>query len=69
MIQNGSGGLHRHIYPAEVEAAIEAHPNVRGSAVIGLPDEEWGARVHAIVQPNEGARLDEAELFAFLADG
>jgi len=60
-----SGGA--NIYPAEVEAAIEAHPDVRTSAVIGLPDEEWGARVHAIVQPAEGARLDEAELLEFVA--
>ena len=59
-----SGGA--NIYPAEVEAAIEAHPWVRTSAVIGLPDDEWGARVHAIVQPIEGAALDEAELLAFL---
>lgn len=61
-----SGGA--NIYPAEVEAAIEAHPSVRGSAVIGLPDEEWGARVHAIVQPADGADLTEAELLAFLAE-
>jgi len=38
-----------NIYPAEVEAAIDAHPAVRSSAVIGLPDEELGNRVHAIV--------------------
>jgi bile acid-coenzyme A ligase len=61
-----SGGA--NIYPAEVEAAIDAHPAVRGSAVIGLPDEEWGARVHAIVQPVEDSGLDEAELLDFLAD-
>lgn len=60
-----SGGA--NIYPAEVEAAIDAHPGVRSSAVVGLPDEEWGARVHAIVQPVEGAALDEAELLAFVA--
>lgn len=59
-----SGGA--NIYPAEVEAAIEAHPGVRTSAVIGLPDEEWGARVHAIVQPLDGVVLDEAELRAFV---
>jgi bile acid-coenzyme A ligase len=59
-----SGGA--NIYPAEVEAALEAHPSVRTSAVIGLPDAEWGARVHAIVQPVAGAVLDEAELLAFL---
>jgi bile acid-coenzyme A ligase len=59
-----SGGA--NIYPAEVEAAIEAHPQVRGSAVIGLPDEEWGAVVHAIVQPAEGATLEEEDLLAFI---
>jgi bile acid-coenzyme A ligase len=61
-----SGGS--NIYPAEVEAAIEAHPLVRSCAVIGLPDEEWGARVHAIVEPVAGADLDEARLLAFLSD-
>ncbi|MDZ4692778.1 AMP-binding protein [Terricaulis sp.] len=61
-----SGGA--NIYPAEVEAAIEAHPAVRGSAVIGLPDEEWGARVHAIVQLVEGAELGQGELIGFVAE-
>ncbi|WGM40660.1 AMP-binding protein [Caulobacter sp. NIBR1757] len=60
-----SGGA--NIYPAEVEAALDAHPAVQGSAVIGLPDEEWGASVHAIVQPVEGAALAEAELLDFVA--
>src|SRR5690606_38932237 len=61
-----SGGA--NIYPAEVEAAIDAHPAVRGSAVIGLPDEDWGARVHAIVQRVEGATLSESELLEFIAE-
>jgi bile acid-coenzyme A ligase len=61
-----SGGA--NIYPAEVEAAIDAHPAVRTSAVIGLPDEDWGARVHAIVQPLEGAALDDTELLDFVAE-
>jgi bile acid-coenzyme A ligase len=39
-----------NIYPAEVEAALESHPAVATSAVIGLPDEDLGERVHAIVQ-------------------
>jgi bile acid-coenzyme A ligase len=38
-----------NIFPAEVEAAIEEHPAVRSSAVIGLPDDEMGELVHAIV--------------------
>ena len=39
-----------NIYPAEVEAAIDEHPAVQSCAVIGLPDEDLGQRVHAIVQ-------------------
>jgi bile acid-coenzyme A ligase len=39
----------RNIYPAEVEAAIDALPGVRSSAVIGLPDDDLGQRLHAIV--------------------
>jgi len=42
-----SGGA--NIYPAEVEAAIDAFPGVRSSAVIGLPDEDLGNTVHGIV--------------------
>ena len=42
-----SGGA--NIYPAEVEAAIDAFPSVRSSAVIGLPDEDLGNVVHAMV--------------------
>jgi bile acid-coenzyme A ligase len=39
-----------NVYPAEVEAALEAHPAVRSACVIGLPDEELGNVPHAIVQ-------------------
>jgi bile acid-coenzyme A ligase len=38
-----------NVYPAEIEAALDAHPAVRSSAVIGLPDEDLGQRLHAIV--------------------
>jgi bile acid-coenzyme A ligase len=57
-----SGGA--NIYPAEVEAALQQHPGIADVAVIGLPDEEWGKRVHAIVvatdpaQPPSPAALD-----------
>ncbi|HWL44918.1 MAG TPA: AMP-binding protein [Ilumatobacter sp.] len=40
----------RNVFPAEIEAAIESHPNVRSSAVIGLPDDDLGNSVHAIVE-------------------
>jgi bile acid-coenzyme A ligase len=39
-----------NIYPAEVEAAVSAHPLVRSCVVVGLPDPELGQRVHAIVE-------------------
>jgi bile acid-coenzyme A ligase len=40
-----------NVYPAEVEAALSEHPDVVDVVVIGLPDPEWGSRVHAVVQP------------------
>jgi len=46
-----------NVYPAEVEAALEEHPRVLSSAVIGLPDEDLGNTVHAIVQ-TEGTADD-----------
>lgn len=55
-----------NVYPAEVEAAIDDHPLVQSSCVIGLPDEDLGARVHAIVQAKEG--LTEDGLLAHLAE-
>ncbi|MFI5053753.1 MAG: AMP-binding protein [Acidimicrobiia bacterium] len=48
-----SGGV--NIYPAEVEAALLAHPAVGDAAVIGVPDDEWGEEVRAIVEPRRGA--------------
>lgn len=63
-----SGGV--NIYPAEVEAALERHPDVRASVVIGLPDEDLGSRVHAIVQlaPQAVGRVDDTVIREFLRD-
>jgi len=59
-----SGGA--NIYPAEVEAAIDAHPAVRSSAAIGMPNEDLGQVIHAIVDVT--ADVAEEELLAFLAE-
>ena len=59
-----SGGA--NVFPAEVEAAIDSHPAVRSSAVIGLPDDDLGQRIHAIVDAPDGA--SEEELRVHLGD-
>ncbi|MCK1334596.1 AMP-binding protein [Bradyrhizobium sp. 38] len=55
-----------NVYPAEVEAAIDEHPQVISSAVVGLPHEDMGSSIHAIVQARPG--LTEDALRAHLAD-
>jgi len=57
-----------NIYPAEVEAALEEHPAVRSCAVIGLPDEDLGQRVHALVEVAEGEDVTDDELKLFLKE-
>jgi bile acid-coenzyme A ligase len=59
-----------NIYPAEVEAAVCAHPDVRQCVVVGLPDAELGQRIHAIVELDDGkdAQAVADGIGAFLAD-
>ncbi|PKQ09808.1 MAG: acid--CoA ligase [Alphaproteobacteria bacterium HGW-Alphaproteobacteria-12] len=47
-----------NVYPAEVEAALDEHPLISTSAVVGLPDADLGQRVHAIIELKEGASFD-----------
>lgn len=44
-----------NVFPAEVEAALSEHPDVIDQVVVGVPDEEWGHRVHAILQLRDAA--------------
>lgn len=60
-----SGGA--NIYPAEVESALQEHPEVRSCAVIGLPDDDLGHRVHALVEADPGA-VSVEELLAFVGE-
>jgi acyl-CoA synthetase (AMP-forming)/AMP-acid ligase II len=57
-----SGG--ENVYSAEVENALGQHPAVATSAVIGIPSEQWGEAVHAIVILHPGAQVTEEELKA-----
>jgi bile acid-coenzyme A ligase len=56
-----------NVYPAEVEAALQEHPAVQSCAVIGLPDEERGNIVHAIVETGP-LPVSVAELTEFLGE-
>jgi fatty-acyl-CoA synthase/long-chain acyl-CoA synthetase len=58
-----SGGM--NIYPAEIEAALEHHPAIVDVAVFGIPNEEWGEAVHAIVVMQPGAKLSESEVIDY----
>jgi acyl-CoA synthetase (AMP-forming)/AMP-acid ligase II len=51
-----SGGV--NIYPAEIEAVLYAFPSILDAAVIGIPNDEWGESVHAVVQPKAGQEID-----------
>ncbi|MGY1714231.1 long-chain-fatty-acid--CoA ligase [Geodermatophilus sp. SYSU D01106] len=61
-----SGG--ENVYSVEVESVLAQHPAVATCAVIGVPDETWGERVHAVVVPASGATVTLDELRDFCAD-
>ena len=52
-----SGGI--NIYPREIELALEQHPAVLESAVVGVPDDHWGERLRAFVVVRPGVSADE----------
>jgi fatty-acyl-CoA synthase len=58
-----SGG--ENVYPAEVENALFAHPDIADVAVIGVPDEKWGEAVKACVVAAPGKELSEQEIIDF----
>jgi long-chain acyl-CoA synthetase len=59
-----SGGV--NVYPAEVEAALHALPGVHDCAVFGIPDDEFGEALMAVVEPQAGVTLDIADIRAQL---
>ena len=58
-----SGGM--NIYPAEIEAVLIAHPAVADAAVFGIPSEEWGEAVHAVIELYTGQEASDEELDSF----
>jgi len=60
-----SGGV--NIYPAEIEAQLHRMPGVADCAIFGIPNEEYGEAVCAVVQPQSGIDLSEADVKAWLS--
>ncbi|MCO5120703.1 MAG: AMP-binding protein [Burkholderiaceae bacterium] len=61
-----SGGF--NVYPSEVEQVIWSHPAVQDCAVIGVPHEEWGEAVKAVVELNVGHSTTPEEIIALCKD-
>ena len=61
-----SGGV--NIYPAEIEAALSGIPGVADSAVFGIPDEEFGESLYAVIQPQPGMAISAEDVRTYLAE-
>ena len=59
-----SGGV--NIYPAEIEAALHAMPGIQDCAVFGIPDDEYGERIAAVIEPRPGTSLTTDDVLAHL---
>jgi long-chain acyl-CoA synthetase len=44
-----------NIYPAEIESVLVTHPEVRDAAVFGIPHDDWGEEIKAVIEPEAGA--------------
>ncbi len=58
----------RNVYPAEIENALSAHPDVMSCLVVGVPDEDLGQVPYALVHTSEGSALDAAGVQEFLRE-
>jgi fatty-acyl-CoA synthase len=52
------------VFPEEVEEALKLHPSVRDAVAVGVPDEKFGEAITAVVEPADGAEIDEAAIIA-----
>lgn len=58
----------RKVYPSEVELALNSHPSVLSSLVVGIPDEDLGHVGYALIEATPGSGLDDEAVLAFLAE-
>ncbi|WP_375487342.1 AMP-binding protein [uncultured Mycobacterium sp.] len=58
----------RNVYPAEIENALSAHPDVLSCLVVGVPDDDLGQVPYALVQTSDGSTLNEQAVQAFLRE-
>ncbi len=56
------------VFPLEVEEIIHQRPQVEDVCIIGVPDEEWGNIIRAVVQPKEGETIEQEEIIEFCRD-
>jgi long-chain acyl-CoA synthetase len=61
-----SGGV--NIYPAEIEASLHRMPGVADCAVFGIPDDEYGEAIHAVVQPQPGVTITQEQVRSYLRE-
>jgi fatty-acyl-CoA synthase/long-chain acyl-CoA synthetase len=58
-----SGGM--NVYPAEIESALEQHPDIYEAAVFGIPSDDWGETVHAVIVTQADSALDDDAVRAY----
>ncbi len=61
-----TGGV--NVYPREIEECLLGHDEIVDCAVLGIPDDEWGEVIYALVQPTAGSTLDEDGVIAYVRD-
>jgi len=54
-----------NVYPREIEEVLYAHPKILEAAVIGLPDSQWGEKIHAVVVLKKGEQVTEPEIIDY----
>jgi acyl-CoA synthetase (AMP-forming)/AMP-acid ligase II len=57
-----------NVYPVEIESCLEGHPQVAEVAVVGVPDDELGQQVLAVVVPHRGQQVDDADLTSYVKE-